>query len=126
MSVLLISSLYMMVAFKKQAINLTLQNAQALIDKGILQNKILQLNEDKKLVESEEFMQFMISSRDHAFAYIESVQESLNEYKKVMDPILDYHTKYGGVLGQTFDWERMEQVSKAYNELLNVLPKENS
>ncbi len=126
MSVLLISSLYMMVAFKKQAINLTLQNAQALIDKGILQNKILQLNEDKKLVESEEFMQFMISSRDHAFAYIESVQESLNEYKKVMDPIISYHTTYGGVLGKTFDWERLEEISKAYNELLNVLPKENS
>ena len=63
LTILLISSIYMMAALKKQAINLTLQNAQAIIDKKILQDRIVQINEDKKLVESEEFMQFMMSSR---------------------------------------------------------------
>jgi adenylate kinase family enzyme len=124
LTVFLMSSIYLMAALKKQAINLTLQNGQHIIDKKILQDRIVQINEDKKLVESEEFMQFMIASREHAFTYIEAVQESLQEYKKIMDPIISYHNKYGRVLGETHEWQRMEEIAKAYQELLEILPND--
>ena len=96
-----------------------------MVDINILSEKIEQLVQDKKLVESSEFMSFLNTSRDHAFTYIELVQDSLNEYKKMMDPIIEYHETYGTVLGETPQWTQMEQVSKAYKELLTILPKEN-
>jgi hypothetical protein len=125
LTVLLLLSIYGIALFKKQSINSALQNAQLLIDKNILQEKLVQLNEDKRLVESEEFMQFMISSREYAFTYIEAVQDALNEYKKVMEPKIAYHKSYGMVLGETRDWQNMEDISKAYETLMDVLPKDN-
>lgn len=125
LTVLLLLSIYGIALFKKQSINSALQNAQLLIDKNILQEKLVQLNEDKRLVESEEFMQFMISSREYAFTYIEAVQDALNEYKKVMEPMITYHKSYGMVLGETRDWQNMEDISKAYQTLMDVLPKDN-
>lgn len=125
LTVLLLASIYGIAFFKKQAINIGLQSAQLVIDKNILQEKIIQINEDKRLIESEEFMQFMISSREYAFTYIEAVQEALNEYKKVMEPIIKYHRSYGTVLGETVEWKNIEEISQAYEQLLKILPEEN-
>lgn len=71
-------------------------------------------------------MQFMISSREYAFTYIEAVQEALNEYKKVMEPIIKYHRSYGMVLGETVEWKNLEEITLAYEQLLKVLPEENN
>lgn len=126
LSVLLLSSIYLIALFKKKSIDLTLKNAQAFIDRNILEQKLMQINEDKRLVESEEFMKFMISSRDYAFEYIETVQEALKEFSDVIEPIIKYHSTYGQVLGETPAWLQMEEISKAYANLVNVLPKEDS
>ena len=39
-----------------------------------------------------------------------------------MDPLIGYHKTYGGVLGETFDWTRMEEIANAYSELIKILP----
>jgi hypothetical protein len=124
LSGLLLICVYVGALLKKKSIDLALKNAQALIDRKILEDKLIQINEDKRLVESEEFMKFMISSRDYAFTYIEATQEALKEFASIIDPIIKYHHTYGTVLGETPQWSQMEEISKAYSDLIKVLPKE--
>jgi hypothetical protein len=125
LTTLLLTSIYAIARVKKQAINLALQNAQMFIDQNILEQKIMQINEDKRLVESEEFMQFMMSSRNHAFEYIETVQKAIDDFRSVMEPIVEYHESYGSVLGETPDWKTINKISLAYKSLIKVLPQED-
>lgn len=78
--------------------------------------------EDKKLVESQEFMLFLNKTRDDAFNYIDNVQQELELFDKKISPILKYHETYGTVLGETVDWQNMEVVNKAYKKLKKIMP----
>jgi len=53
---------------------------QSEIDKDLLKKQMLQTIEDKKLVESEEFMAFLSKSREAAFSYIEEAQEGILKF----------------------------------------------
>lgn len=125
LSVLLIASLYGIVFLKKKQVDLVLSLAQSKVDINILQQKLIQMNEDKKLVESEEFMQFLTSSREYAFDYIEAVQDAIAEFNSVVEPLIAYHRKYGMAFGMdTVPYKQMDQIAKAHDALMEIMPSE--
>lgn len=100
--------------------------AQVSIDKDMLLNQLDRAYEDKKLVESQEFMLFLNKTRDDAFEYIEKVQAELERFDKKISPILNYHETYGIVLGETMDWKNMEDINKAYKRLKKIMPDQSN
>jgi hypothetical protein len=124
-SILLIVALYGWIFLKKTQVNLVLKLTQSQLDQNMLQQKLAQINEDKRLLESEEFMQFLTSSREYAFEYIEAVQEAISEYNSVVEPILNYHKNYGMAFGMdSVPFRNLEDISKAHEALMEIMPSE--
>jgi hypothetical protein len=114
---------YQTIKMRISNIELAQRLAQSSIDKDMLTIELDRAYEDKKLVESQEFMLFLNKTRDDAFEYIENVQQELERFDKTISPILDYHQTYGTVLGETVDWKNMESVNKAYKRLKKIMPE---
>jgi hypothetical protein len=122
-SVLIVLALYGMIMLKKAQIDLVLKLTQSKVDIGILNDKIIQMHEDKKLLESEEFMAFIASSREYAFEYIEAVQEAITEYNAVIEPIINYHRTYGMAFGMdSVPYANLEKIAKAHDALMEIMP----
>lgn len=113
---------YRHVLLRKKLIETIGQLMQSEIDKNILRQKISQINEDKKLVESEEFMQFLNTTRDAAFTYIEDVQETLSKYDSIVAPILEYNATYGMTIQSEPFHSQMMRIMDAHKDLRRLLP----
>jgi chaperonin cofactor prefoldin len=101
---------------------------QEMADKMLLQKKVEELYQDienVKLQQTDGFLKFVSESRDWAFQYIEEVQAALSEFDSVAAPTLGWAKTYGTVIGETAHTEALEKISKAYDKLKKVLPKEN-
>ena len=101
---------------------------QEMADRMLLQKKVEELYQDienAKLEQTDGFLKFVSDSRDWAFQYIEEVQTALSEFDKDIAPQLKWAKTYGTVLGETAHTEALEKISKAYDKLKEVLPKEN-
>lgn len=79
---------YKYLVARKQATQIGVMLLQAEADKDLLKKQILQTIEDKKLVESEEFMMFLNNSREAAFAYIEEAQAAIAKFDHEVEKIL--------------------------------------
>lgn len=73
--------------------------------------------------ENKGFVNFLVKSRDDAFLYITSVQGLLENFKKDVGPIIEYHERFGDVIF-TPQTEQLNQIVKSYRELMNALPNE--
>lgn len=113
---------YQSIRLRISNIELAQRLAQSSIDNDMLSLELDRAYEDKKLVESQEFMLFLNKTRDDAFNYIDNVQQELELFDKKISPILKYHETYGTVLGETVDWQNMEVVNKAYKKLKKIMP----
>jgi len=75
----------------------------------------------------EDFLKFVSDSREWAFEYIEEVQLALIDFKSKVAPEIEHFDKFGNTLSiQRPDYESMKKISKAYKELIIVLPEEKS
>lgn len=105
---------------------------QVYIDKTIIENATKSRLADLKesdLVEKESqenFISFLNQSRDWAFQYIEDVQLAINNFIEKVDPIVDYHKKFGKVVAISPWTEQLDKISEAVDELKNVMPKEKT
>lgn len=79
---------YKYLVVRKQNTQIANNLLQAEADKDLLKRQILQTIEDKKLVESEEFMMFLNNSREAAFSYIEEVQAAIAKFNQQVEKIL--------------------------------------
>ena len=79
---------YKYLVLRKQGMRMATVLLQAEADKDLLKKQILQTIEDKKLVESEEFMMFLNNSREAAFTYIEEVQAAIAKFNLEVEAIL--------------------------------------
>ena len=104
---------YKTVALKRKQTKLLALLIQAEIDKDILNNQMLQTIEDKKLVESKEFMMFLNQSREAAFSYIEEAQAGILKFN---DALFD-----AKIDGTTSD-EVLTRILDANKELQKLLP----
>ena len=101
---------------------------QEMADKMLLQKKIQELYqeiENAKLANSDGFLKFVSDSRDWAFQYIEETQSALEEFSKTVEPIFKWSDSFGTVLGDNSHSEKIKDISKAYDKLKSVLPKNN-
>jgi S-adenosylmethionine hydrolase len=79
--------------------------------------------ENAKLLGDESFVRFLSESREWAFEYIERVQESLTIFKERVGKKAEYHEKFGNVADSVHK-ESLDTFVKAYNDLIELLPKE--
>ena len=79
---------YKYLVIRKQNMQIANSLLQADADKDLLKKQILQTIEDKKLVESGEFMMFLNNSREAAFSYIEEVQAAIAKFNQDVEKIL--------------------------------------
>jgi hypothetical protein len=86
---------------------------QAEADKDLLKKQILQTIEDKKLVESEEFMMFLSKSREAAFSYIEDAQLAVSAFDRDVKKIL---------FESTVPKDTANKILEANNNLQKLLP----
>jgi hypothetical protein len=79
---------YRYLILKRQNTNLAKMFMQSEIDKNLLGQQILQIREDKRLLESDEFMMFLNNSRQAAFDYIEEAQAGIKKFDEDVHLIL--------------------------------------
>lgn len=104
---------YKNISLKRKQVKLLALLFQAEIDKDILSNQMLQTIEDKKLLESEEFMTFLNKSREAAFSYIEEAQDAILKFNAA---IFDAHVE-----GTDSD-DVLARILDANKELQKLLP----
>lgn len=73
-------------------------------------------------VHKENFIKFLSDSRDWAYEYIESVQESISSFVSEVEPEIAYFDEYGLVGDAYPHYHSMKKISEAYKELKKVLP----
>ena len=89
------------------------------LDKAVLMVEfanLLDKQQAKPIEETEGFLKFVSESRDWAFQYIEDVQNSIEEYRKIADVI---------PLSKDMSVQQAEQLSAAYDRLMSFLPEDN-
>jgi hypothetical protein len=88
------------------------------IDAGIISvefQKLLNEKQSSPLEETQGFVKFISDSRDWAFTYIEDVQTAIEDYRKIADIV---------PISKDMTIEQAEQLSKAYDKLVDFLPTE--
>jgi len=72
----------------------------------------------------ENFIKFLSDSRDWAFEYIEDVQSGLNKFVSDIEPEINYFKEYGDIGSMQPNYYSLKKITEAYEELKNLLPKE--
>jgi predicted PurR-regulated permease PerM len=75
-------------------------------------------------VHKESFIKFLSDSRDSAFNYIEEVQSGLNKFVSDIEPEINYFREYGDLMAMQPNYYSLKKITEAYEELKNLLPKE--
>lgn len=111
----------------KRLARLTQECAKLFIDNKTLEEFIASNNVEFKNdsdIHKENFIKFLSDSRDWAFGYIEEVQSGLNKFVSDVEPEINYFKEYGDVISMQPNYDSLQRISKAYEELKNLLPKE--
>jgi hypothetical protein len=116
-STLLFLLLYMLQIKKNRAI---LASTLSLL---VMQNSLSTQSKTDKQQADEAFLKFVSDSRDWAYEYIESVQASLTKFVSDAGPAIDYWDEYGSAMSTPLD-QGMGKISKAYKELIALLPED--
>jgi hypothetical protein len=72
----------------------------------------------------ENFIKFLSDSRDSAFEYIEEFQSGLNKFVSDIEPEINYFREYGDLMAMQPNYYSLKKITEAYEELKNLLPKE--
>lgn len=89
-------------------------------------------NKNKKLQErlssheeiaNESYLKFLATSRNEAFTYIVDVQEKLDNFRKKVEPQLNYFNTYGQSV-QGPHLILVKEFTEAYEDLKTVMPQE--
>jgi hypothetical protein len=111
----------------KRLARLTQECAKLFIDNKTLEEFIASNNVEFKNdsdIHKENFIKFLSDSRDWAFGYIEEVQSGLNKFVSDVEPDINYFKEYGDVISMQPNYDSLQRISRAYEELKNLLPKE--
>lgn len=99
---------------------------QQTLDKMALLQHVEKLTAEansKDIEQTDGFLKFVSDSRDWAFQYIETVQESLEAFDKKVTPILEYYSTYGTAVDGLHN-DITKEILEAYTELKKVLPQD--
>jgi hypothetical protein len=111
----------------KKLARLTQECAKLFIDNRALEEFIATNNVEFKNdsdIHKENFIKFLSDSRDWAFGYIEEVQVGLNKFVNDIEPEINYFKEYGDLISMEPNYNSLKKITKAYDELTKLLPKE--
>jgi hypothetical protein len=97
--------------------------AQLIIDKNILESKIMELDKVVQSQEKEHFLKFLNDSRDAAFEYIEKSQETVRSFIRSIEKDIKHFDTYGIAVINPYD-DLLTKVSSGLEELRELLPEE--
>ena len=124
--------LFFMLVFKNIQLRIKLSSTtvellKAHIDKTIISEKLLEINNKKEIdPSSEAFLKFVSDSRDWAYQYIDEVQSGLNKFIDDIEPEIAYFDEYG-VVGSAYPhYYSMKKISSSYKELKRLLPEDTN
>ncbi len=89
----------------------------------VMQDSLSTQSKTDKQQTDEAFLKFISDSRDWAYEYIENVQASLIRFVSDAGPAIDYWDEYGSAMSTPLD-QGMGKISKAYKELIALLPED--
>lgn len=119
--IIIFTLLFLVYKLKLQNNKVKADLTQMVIDRSLLLEKIATLAAEKDanaLSGDDGFIKFLSSSRDWAFEYIENVQQSISEFKDVVDPLLPNINKTDDI--------NIQAVIEAYKNLVEILPNEEN
>jgi len=108
---------------KKKIIALYIQSE---MDKHLLGTRLEEVSKElnsRELMDTDGFIKFISQSRDWAFEYIEEVQEVLSKFDSEISEIIAWNETYGTVTDGGVYSDKIKQISLAYNQLKDLLPK---
>jgi hypothetical protein len=111
----------------KKLARLTQECAKLFIDNKTLEEFIATNNVEFKNdsdIHKENFIKFLSDSRDWAFGYIEEVQVGLTKFVTDIEPEINYFKEYGDLISMEPNYNSLKKITKAYDELTKLLPKE--
>ena len=111
----------------KKLARLTQECAKLFIDNKTLEEFIATNNVEFKNdsdIHKENFIKFLSDSRDWAFGYIEEVQVGLTKFVTDIEPEINYFKEYGDLISMEPNYNSLKKITKAYDELIKLLPKE--
>lgn len=125
-SLFLISFVGLMVSnirLKIKTSTLTLQLLEAKISNNLIIDKAKQeIENEKKIEDSEGFLKFISDSRDWAFTYIEEVQTRLKKFDENAGKEIEYFNRFASLSeGQPLH-DLLTKISKEYEDLKKLLP----
>jgi soluble cytochrome b562 len=122
-SLLFISlSILSVLSIKLRALKNNLKKLSAAYSKiEILMSSKTKLDND---AHQESFIKFLSDSRDSAFEYIEEFQSGLNKFVSDIEPEINYFREYGDLMAMQPNYYSLKKITEAYEELKNLLPKE--
>lgn len=91
------------------------QLLQSTIDNNILKDDVIIKN-------SQEYVNFLIKSRDESYTYIEQLHESFLEYKNKVDDVIEHFNKFGIVATGDPLHKQMTILCEASKELQKSFP----
>lgn len=111
-----------------QLIKLKREVTKLMFDNFALEKVIELSRQDSEMsdqeVHKENFLKFLSESRDWAFAYIEDVQSGIDKFVSDIEPEINYFKEYGDVTSMSPNYYSMKKITEAYEELKNLLPKD--
>jgi pantothenate synthetase len=123
--ILLINNL----AIRSKNRKLSVEVVQIALDKAVISKRLkeeLEKKDSDSIEKSEGFLKFISQSRDWAFDYIEQVQAALLEFKNKVEPQILYSKTYGTTVGESTHSIIIDKISDAYDDLVKVMPEDNS
>ena len=104
-------------------------SAKLVVDNMALSSLIdskLEIDKSDQEVHKENFLKFLSDSRDWAFEYIEDVQSGLTKFIDDVKPEIEYFREYGDIVSMSPNYYSMKKITEAYDELVKLLPKEDT
>ncbi len=113
--------LFKNIRLKKTLESVTIDLLQANIDRAIIENSSVVINDDN-------FVTYLSKSREEAYTYIEELQSGVKSFVDNVSDIVNYYNQYGAAsLGIFPPYDSaMKTFSDEVKKLENFLPKENN
>jgi hypothetical protein len=90
--------------------------------------KFIDSEVDKKLtnqdIHNENFVKFLSDSRESAYAYIEDVQNGLNDFVSSVEPEINYFKEHGDLISMSPNYYSLKKIVEEYDKLKKLLPEE--
>jgi choline kinase len=111
------------IRLKLKTSTLTLKLLEERISKNIIIDKAKkELENEKKVEDTEGFLKFISDSRDWAFSYIEQVQAGLEKFDKNAGAQIRYFNEFSSLSeGQPLH-DILIEISKEYEDLKKLMP----